>query len=175
MVTEQFLVKAREHGVWAEVVTGEASLQLLSRIVEAATAALRGDSSYRLRPVGGTAYCPRAHAWEGVAGTCRAGPCGPDRGYAVVLGTDADSADDRSRAGQVARDLLAESARVGLVASIHAQPAAVPLARDHLQLMFGESGFAQLVVFVRPLRTSVGVSEPGQCPVWQAAQSPVSA
>ncbi|BCJ75808.1 hypothetical protein CS0771_53520 [Catellatospora sp. IY07-71] len=175
MVTEQFLVKAREHGVWAKVVTGEASLQLLSRIVEAATAALRGDGAYDLRPVGQTEFCPRAHPWKGVAGTCRAGPCGPDRGFAVVLGTDADSTDDRLRAGQVARDLLADSAKAGLIASIHAQPAAVQLARDHLQLMFSESGVAQLVVFVRPLRTSVGVLEPGQCPVWQAARSSVSA
>ncbi|GAA1636755.1 hypothetical protein ACFQY4_19270 [Catellatospora bangladeshensis] len=167
MDTQQRLVKADEQGVWAKVITGGPSLQLLSRIVEAAGTALRNASSYDLRLADGGGACPRAHPWEGEAGTCRAGPCGPDRGWAVVLGTDGDLPDDRARAGQVARELLADSARAGLIASIHAQPAVVPLARDHLRLMLGTSGFPQLVVFVRPLRTPVAASEAGSCPMWQ--------
>ncbi|BCJ75210.1 hypothetical protein CS0771_47540 [Catellatospora sp. IY07-71] len=84
-----------------------------------------------------------------------------------MLGTDGDLPDDRARAGQVARELLADSARAGLIASIPAQPAVVPLARDRLRLMLGTSGSPQLVVFVRPLRTPVASSEAGSCPVWQ--------
>ncbi len=158
---------AGEQGVWAKVITGGPSLQLLSRIVEAAGSALRDTGSYDLRLAGGGGACPRAHPWEGKAGTCRAGPCGPDQGWAAVLGTDGDLPDDRTRAGQVARELLADSARAGLIASMHAQPAVVPLARDHLRLMLVTSGFPQLVVFVRPLRTPAAASEASSCPVWQ--------
>ncbi|GAA1637047.1 Acg family FMN-binding oxidoreductase [Catellatospora bangladeshensis] len=170
----QIVHAAQTEGAWVELVTGPASIEVISEIVRAAHDALTADEDYRAELRAWTR--PDDRSDDGVPAA--AGGPSPQPGdllprrafgdrppvpgmdfdpdpFVVVLGTAGDTAAEQIQAGLALQHVLLTITDAGLAASMLSQPIEVDAERQRLADAFGRDGVPQMVL-------RVGQARPGR-------------
>jgi hypothetical protein len=168
------LIKAAEaEGAWIELVSGPASVEVISEIIRDANRTLAHDEAYRAelkawtRPddtttdgVPAEAGGPSPEPYDLLPGRPFSDhPRAPGRDFepeplVVVLGTAGDYPTDQLLAGMALQRVLLTITDASLAASMLSQPIEVPAAREQLRKALGRHGAPQMLL-------RVGYGQPG--------------
>lgn len=153
MDTQQVVKIASRHGVGVEILQGRGSTTTLARIIDATIRATAGGGPHQ--PRAATSSCLGDQP-QNCPDPCVGMACAGQQ-FGIVLTTTTDSPRERSRAAEAMRDIVDALTRAGLVVSVHAQPAEISDARQHLKLVLGMTAAPQLVIMVNR------VADTGRC------------